>query len=535
MTYSPDRRSVLTMAVAGGSAMMLPNLANAAVTAFKQGVAEAASSDDDLARFYREANYAPIWTGEGDAVRRSSLLNALHLAGDHGLPSGRYTQEAFVRLFSDVDSARSRGFAEVEASRMYLSYARDMQSGAIENPEAVDAGIVRALPRRDRVELLKAVAGTTPEATIRSLIPTDPRYTRLLKVKMELEQALSDGGWGPTVQANSLRVGDTGNSVISLRNRLIRMGYLSRSTTATYDTALERAVQNFQIDHGLEADGAAGAATMRAINTEPLERLQSVIVGLERERWINFEGGLGARHVFVNIADFHVQIYDDNKVTFETRSVVGRARIDKRTPEFSDQMEHMVINPTWYVPRSIATKEYLPNMQRNPNAHGYLRIVDGRGREVSRASIDFSQYTERNFPFDMRQPPSNRNALGLVKFMFPNRHNIYLHDSPAKNLFDREVRTYSSGCVRLAKPFDFGYAILAKQEADAVTYFQSILRTGEETHVDLDQNVPVHITYCTAWVPPKGRAQYRTDIYGRDAALWSAMARAGVALRAVQS
>ncbi len=535
MTFAPNRRNVLTMAVAGGSALMLPKLAQAGVTAFKQAVAEAASNDEALAQFYREGDYAPIWTGEGDAVRRSALLNALHLADDHGLPARRYTRDGFVQLFSAVDSARSRGFAEVEASRLYLSYARDMQTGALDDLLSVDEGLVRVLPRRDRVALLRAVAGPNPEAVIRGLIPTDPRYTRLLKLKLELEQVLAEGGWGPTVPGNSLRPGDSGNAVVALRNRLIRMNYLGRSTTAVYDTALERAVQQFQIDHGLEPDGTAGPTTVRAINVEPLDRLKSVIVGLERERWINFEGGLGKRHVFVNIADFHVQIFDDNKVTFETRSVVGRSRIDKRTPEFSDEMEHMVINPTWYVPRSITTKEYLPNMQRNPNAHSYLRLYDSRGREVSRSRVNFSQYNERNFPFDLRQPPSNRNALGLVKFMLPNRYNIYLHDSPAKNLFDREVRTYSSGCVRLAKPFEFGYEILARQEADPKTYFHSVLDTGQETYVYLDEHVPVHITYCTAWAPPRGNPQYRDDVYGRDAAIWSALAREGVALRALQS
>lgn len=535
MSIRPDRRQVLHLALAGGAATVLPTLSYAGVTAFKQGVAEAASSDEDLARFYRETNYAPIWTGENDAERRHAFLNALFLADDHGLPSRRYTEEAFTNLFYGVDSARSRGRAEVEASRLFLTYARDMQTGSILNPETVDEGIVRALPRRDRVRLLQAIAGQNPQNTLRSLIPTNQRYNRLLKAKMQLERSLSVGGWGDTVRSNSLRPGDAGRSVIALRNRLIRMGYLSRSTTATYDTALERAVQRFQSDHGLNADGSAGRATLRAVNVEPLERLQSVIVGLERERWINFENGLGNRHVFVNIADFHVQIYDDDKVTFETRSVVGRSRIDKRTPEFSDVMEHMVINPTWYVPRSIATKEYLPNMQNNPGAHGYLELYDGSGRRVSRANVDFTQYTESNFPFDLRQPPSTRNALGLVKFMFPNRHNIYLHDSPAKNLFDREVRTYSSGCVRLAKPFEFGYEILSRQESDPVRAFHSVLDTGEETYVYLDQHVPVHLTYRTAWAPIQGRTQYRDDIYGRDAALWSALSRSGVALRAVQS
>ena len=295
MSLSPDRRTLLGLAAASGAMLALPRQAAAGVTAFKQAVAEAASNDEDLARFYRQTDYAPIWTGEGDAVRRGAFLNALHLAPMHGLPAGRYARDAFVRLFSSVDSARSRGFAEVEASRMYLTYARDMQTGAIEDLLSVDEGLVRKIPRRDRVALLQAIAGPSPEAALRGLIPTDPRYTRLLKLKLELEQTLAEGGWGPSVPVNALRPGDSGPAVIALRNRLIRMGYLSRSTTAVYDAALERAVQQVQLDNGLEPDGTAGPATVRAINAEPADRLKAVIVGLERERWLNYEGGLGQR------------------------------------------------------------------------------------------------------------------------------------------------------------------------------------------------------------------------------------------------
>lgn len=271
---------------------------------------------------------------------------------------------------------------------------------------------------------------------------------------------------------------------------------------------------------------------MTELNKSVQQRLQSIIVAMERERWVNQERG--KRHVLVNIPDFTAKIIDGGKVTFQTRSVVGANQDDRPTPEFSDVMEFMVINPSWYVPRSIVTKEYLPALKRNRNAVRHIEITDSRGRKVNRGAVNFAQYNEKTFPFAMRQPPSKGNALGLVKFMFPNVHNIYLHDTPAKNLFGREVRAYSHGCVRLADPFDFAYALLAKQEAQPEKYFQSVLATGRETRVDLKAPVPVHLIYRTAFTTAKGHTQYRRDIYGRDAKIWNALSNAGVALRAVQ-
>ena len=214
--------------------------------------------------------------------------------------------------------------------------------------------------------------------------------------------------------------------------------------------------------------------------------------------------------------------------------MIGKNQGDRRSPEFSDEMEHMVINPSWYVPRSIVTKEYLPQLKANPNAAGHIEITDSRGRRVDRSAVDFTQFTARTFPFAMRQPPSGRNALGLVKFMFPNKYNIYLHDTPAKNLFSREVRAYSHGCIRLAQPFEFAYALLARQNEDPKAFFHRVLNTGKETKVELEQNVPVHIIYRTAIVSSKGRAEFRRDVYGRDAKVWAALERAGVVLSSVQ-
>jgi murein L,D-transpeptidase YcbB/YkuD len=211
---------------------------------------------------------------------------------------------------------------------------------------------------------------------------------------------------------------------------------------------------------------------------------------------------------------------------------VGANSNDRRSPEFSDVMEFMVINPTWHVPRSIAVNEYLPQLKQNPNAVSHLVLFDGRGQRVSRQNVDFSAFTANTFPFDIKQPPSNSNALGLVKFMFPNPYNIYLHDTPAKNLFARETRAYSHGCIRLAQPFDFAYALLARQSSDPVGEFKRILATGVETTVPLRQPVPVHLIYRTAFTTAKGGVQFRRDVYGRDAKIWQALEREGVALRA---
>jgi len=175
-----------------------------------------------------------------------------------------------------------------------------------------------------------------------------------------------------------LEPGNKGSAVVALRNRLMAMGYLGRSNTMVYDAAIKDAVQQFQVAHGLNDDGKAGAATMAQINVGVAQRLQSVMVALERERWFNTERG--KRHILVNIPDFTAKVIDDGKVTFQTRSVVGARKSDQYTPEFSDVMEHMIVNPSWYVPRSIATKEYLPSMQRNPNAAGHLILTDRRGR-----------------------------------------------------------------------------------------------------------------------------------------------------------
>jgi murein L,D-transpeptidase YcbB/YkuD len=503
----------------------------AQISPFVQSLAEAAQDHEAVAAFYQSRDYQPIWTGAGDAARRSALLSALATAGDHGLPVQRYDAAALIAAFHAAVTEGDRGRIEARMTRAFLDYARDIRTGVLE-PKKVDPGIVREISRDDPADLLAGFVASEPAAFLNALPPRSADYARLLKAKIGLERQIAQGGWGQAVPGGVLKPGQSGDQVVALRDRLIRMGYLTRSATRDYDATLQKAVQDFQLHHGLEPDGVASESTLAEINIAPEARLKSIVVALERQRWMDFDRG--RRHIWVNLTDFSAKIIDDGKVTFATRSVVGKNVPDQRTPEFSDQMEYMVINPSWSVPRSITVKEYLPLLKRNPGAAGHLKLIDSRGKVVNRGAVNFGAYNERNFPYSMRQPPSESNALGLVKFMFPNPYNIYLHDTPSKSLFDREVRAFSHGCIRLGQPFDFAYALLARQTDDPVGEFKRHLNSGQESSVKLVDPVPVHLVYFTAYPSAKGRMNYRRDVYGRDALIFDALREAGVVLRGVQ-
>ena len=490
-------------------------------------IAEAAAGDPAVASFYLEENYEAVWTDDApdDRARRLALLAALESAGDHGLPLARYPAAEVSALLAGAGDAQGRAAAEVGLSRLFLRYARELAHGVLV-PSQIDPGIVREVPYADPESLLRGFArAETPGEFLRGLAPSSPEYLRLMKERLRLAEIVAGSDWGPEVDASILKPGETGPAVLALRDRLVRMGYLPFTSAPEYDDALRAAVEAFQTDHGLVADGVAGPETMGELNTGPERRLRQVLVAMERERWTNMERG--DRHIWVNLADFSTRIIDDGKVTFETRAVIGATPPDRRSPEFSDMMEHMVVNPTWHVPRSIAVGEYLPQFKRNPYSNRNLEIYY-KGEAISRDRINWAAVTAQNWPFALKEPPSRSNALGLVKFMFPNKWNIYLHDTPAKDLFERDVRAFSHGCIRLNDPFEFAYTLLAPQTDDPVGFFQAKLQTGAETTVPLAEPVPVHLVYRTAIAPAKGRMNYRRDIYGRDARIWEALEAAGV-------
>ncbi len=523
-------RKLVPSLTAGAAALFFawsgPAPAVEGFSAFKQAVAESVGTDDALAAFYRERMFEPVWTGADDIhrARREALLSAMGTAEAHGLPAGRYDASRLMAELRAARTAEERGALDVKLSGLYLDFARDLQNGALQ-PARIDAGLKRDVKTWPTADLLDRLEAEAPRAVFRGLAPQSAEYTRLMREKLRLERVIERGGWGAGVPGSKIIEGETGERAVALRDRLIAMGYLDPTSTARYGRDVTEAVRAFQADHGLAVDGVAGPETIEALNVPAVNRLKSVIVAMERERWLNRPGGLGERHIKVNLTEYTARIYDDEKVTFETRAVIGSTESDRRTPEFSDEMTHMVVNPAWYVPRSIIKNEYLPKLRRNPYAVSHLQIIDSRGRVVSR-----NQRFGSDFPFSMRQPPGPDNALGKVKFMFPNKYSIYLHDTPAKHLFSRDKRAYSHGCIRLGDPFEFAYALLAPQVDDPEAFFADRQRAGPETRVNLDTPVPVHLIYRTAFTQAKGRVQFRDDVYGRDARIWAALERAGVAL-----
>nr|HMS95721.1 peptidoglycan-binding protein [Tabrizicola sp.] len=393
----------LAFAAAFGTAAM----AESPSTAFVQTLASAAVEETEVAEWYRSTGYEPLWTGADDLDRRVAFLTAIRAAPDHGLPVARYDAALLMQALRDAETEGDRALAEVAMTRAYLAWARDLTSGVL-TPSALEKGIPREIAVIDPQVLLKRISAGDPEAVLDWLLPESRAYLDLMKAKIRLEAQIAEGGWGEGLPSETLQPGDSGPSVVALRDRLVRMGYLAPSATALYDKTIEAAVVAFQSNHGLTATGEANGATLEALNIGPEERLKSVLVAMERERWLDIDRS--TRHIWVNLPDFHARIYDKGRVLFETRVVIGKNAADQQSPEFSDLMEHMVINPSWGVPRSIIVKEYLPQLQADPYAAGHLQIIDGRGRVVPRGAVDFTAYSAGTFPFDMRQPPSDGNA-----------------------------------------------------------------------------------------------------------------------------
>lgn len=497
-----------------------------------EAMSELSSSEDGIASFYQAREYRPLWTDRRARRARKALLDALEEAAAHGLPAAKYEIEALEAGFKARLNDRERAALELAATRIFLAYAHDMSSGVV-RPQAVDREIDIDVRRYADRDMLEAFSKSTPDAFLDALAPNVPQYQALLDEKYRLEKILGQGDWGATVRSQTLRPGDSSAAVTALRARLERMGYGRLGDSPVYDTELTSLIQQFQLSHGLNADGVIGPATLAQINTQAAGRLAQVMANLERLRWLHFPQK--GRYIYVNQADFHVYVIDDGRISFKSRTVIGRVDED-RTPEFIDEMTHMVINPTWHVPRSIAGEEYLPLLKQNPGflAQRNMRLLDLSGKDVNPAGIDFSSYNERNFPFYIKQRPDPGNALGLVKFMFPNQYNIYLHDTPSKSLFNRDIRAFSHGCVRVHQPFDFAYHLLAAQERDPQGVFTRHLNTGKETYVNLEAPVPVYLTYNTAFMDEGGVVRYRGDVYGRDAKIYNALTRAGVEMRALR-
>lgn len=478
--------------------------------------------------FYADRDFQPYWTAAGSASPRV-LIAALEASAGQGLPSARYDPAGLAALFSAEGTPPGR--AEVAATRAYLLYGGDLGAGVL-RPSKIDPEIA-VRPSRPPAEALLAKLQDQPlDAVLVELAPRDPRYGALIAERGRLEALALSDAWGPAVASGpTLHEGETGPRVAALRARLARLGYGAPSgevAQAMFDRSLVGSVRAFQRDHGLNEDGAVGQHTLSEINTSARDRLSQVLVNLERMRWQG--AGFGSRYVIVNIPDYSVVVYEGDAPVWRTKAVVGEAH-KTQTAEFSDVMSYMVINPSWHVPSSIAKRVYLPKLRKDPGvlARSNMQLMTPAGTVINPALVDFAAL-EGSFPFRIRQSPSDGNALGKVKFIFPNDFSIYLHDTPHRELFAKDARAFSNGCVRVEDPDELAALLLRGQVDDPEARFDAWVAAKSERTVTLDNPIPVHIVYRTAFVDDAGVVRYRDDVYGRDAEVLGALEAAGVTL-----
>lgn len=287
-----------------------------------------------------------------------------------------------------------------------------------------------------------------------------------------------------------------------------------------FDESVDAAVKAFQESAGLKPDGIVGPATLGRLNAAAESHVDTILVNMERWRWMPEH--LGNFYVRVNIPNFNLNIYKDGKPIYTTRIVDGQPT--KQTPIFDNAIQYVIVNPVWNIPESIAVKEMLPEIRANPakalNGYQVFALIDGRFRPVDPWSVDWNTVDMRRI--QIKQPPGERNALGSIKFMFPNPYAVYLHDTPSKSLFQRDYRALSHGCMRVMDPWEFATVLLDHDPNVSAAGLRKLLG-GPQTQVNLTKPIPVHITYFTAWVDDAGKLQLRPDIYRHDAQMEKAL------------
>lgn len=493
--------------------------------ALAQGVVRSPS----LAAFYGGNGLRAVFTGPEARARREALLAAIETAPQHGLPVWRY-QPDLVR--QNLDDDRADPALEAKLAGIFALWVKDVSAGILD-PRKMAPEIKRAGAGADVAPTLAAFSvAPDPAAVLAAIEPSAPQYQALRRALANARGITAPEGTpaAPAPQdGGPWRIGARDASLADLRVRLAATGFDAgpAADPSLYDEGLAAAVTAYQKAVDLPADGVAGARTIARLNARPSVGPRDLLVAMERWRWLPDDLDEGqSRHIWVNLPKYSAEIVDrDGATIFETRVVIGKTDPEMQTPEFSDRMEYVVANPRWNVPRSITVKEYLPRLKQNPNAAGHLDIVNNAGKIIPRSQIDFSRYTEANFPYRMRQKPSDDNALGIVKFLFPNPWNIYLHDTPSKGLFGASQRAFSHGCVRVGDPVDLARVLLSEQSSDPAATFAAVLKGGQERYLTLKPSIPIHLVYFTTLPDASGRLRKYPDIYDRDPAVWAALSK----------
>ncbi|NTU96552.1 MAG: L,D-transpeptidase family protein [Chlorobiaceae bacterium] len=478
-----------------------------------------------LYQFYAGRHYQTVWTRSGMVTE---LIAALEAAYDEGLDPQDYHIKEIRELIAGFPLTLDRqALYDVLLTDAYLTLASHLHYGKVDpgrmeptwNPG--DDLSYSALEYR----LQNAIATNRVAAVLQEMRPQQQLYGDLKKGLAKYRSIAKSGGWPAVPEGPSLKPGDRDPRVLFLRKRLQVSGELSSSvqdTSKAYSGDIVEAVRQFQRHNGMEPDGVLGSGTLRAINVPVDRRIDQLRINLERSRW--FLNDLGSTYIMVNIPDFSLNYVENGTRLWNTRVIVGKP--SRETPVFKADMQYIIFNPQWVIPPTILEKDALPSLRRSAGylAQKKLRVIDTEGHVVDPASVNWNEYSASNFPYKLQQTAGDHGSLGRIKFMLPNRYIVYLHDTPSKDLFQKSVRTFSSGCIRVEKPLDLARLVLRDSVKWSATRIKSAIGTGRTSTVVLPKRIPVYILYLTA-VPSGEELYFRDDVYNRDDTLIKAMSR----------
>jgi murein L,D-transpeptidase YcbB/YkuD len=482
------------------------------------------SSTIVLPALYEKYNYRPIWTNPESV---SQLLSEIEGSPQDGLDPEDYHLTGIRRLQSRLAQAAGpevRAEFDLVLSDSLIRLGYHLLVGKVD-PESLDGNwnMQRTLELDPLLELSGAIEAGDVSNLVAGFRPQAPFYHDLKQALAAYRRLQAEGGWPVVPAGETLKPGMTDPRVAALRRRLVVTGDMPASDTAShaFDEDVEAGVRHFQQRHGLDDDGVVGRATLAELNVPVEARIDQLRVNLERARWVLHD--LPREFVLTDIAGFLVRYFRDGQPVWSTRAQVGTAY--RKTPVFRDRIRYIEFNPTWTVPPTILRQDILPRVKRDP---GYLeqknlRVLDRDGKPVDAAGIDWSLYPARGFPYLLRQDPGPNNALGRMKFMFPNKHAVYLHDTPHQSKFSRVQRTFSSGCIRIEDPYGFAAQLLDDKPDWTRARIDGVVESRKTTRVNLSEPLTVLLLYWTAEVDDEGRMIFRQDIYDRDAGVLEAL------------
>ena len=490
-----------------------------------------------LPNFYLQRLFEPVWIERENFLSEArQMIDAILEAEKEGLNPKDYHVDKLTSIVETISRNNSAGIKlnperlvdlELLLTDSYLLYGSHLLNGRV-NPETYDPEWKIEYGETNILEILKkaAATGRIPES-LSDLKPTHSRYAKLREARFKYQKIANNGGWPEIDSGPSMKTGAKDARIAQVRKRLEIEGYPSSSfpdDPTIYDKDLQPTVVAFQRHYGLEPDGVIGPVTINAMNVPAPQRVRQISLAMERWRWLPRD--LGTNYIRVNIANFKLAVIENEESVLDMRVIVGRTY--RQTPVFSGKMTYLVLSPYWNVPYNIAVKDKLPYIKKDPEylIKNNMKVFTGWGadaKQLDPKTIDWVTLTGKNFNYWLRQDPGPGNALGRIKFMFPNKYNVYLHDTPSQELFDRAVGTFSSGCIRVAKPIELAvYVLKDNGEWNKKSILDTIEKREEKT-VRLKKPIPVYLIYSTVLVNEDGSLDFRDDIYNRDKKLDEAM------------